>query len=68
MACFPDTLDKVMTSEASTLKIEWGCGHQAQYVRADALRRFGPAADPMFIRRWAACPTCGARSPGRVWV
>lgn len=67
MACFPDTLDRVMPSDASTLKLEWGCGHQAEYSRKEALTRFGQHADPMLIRRLAVCK-CGARDPGRVWV
>lgn len=67
MTCFPQTLEHALKGGGS-LKLQCGCGHRAAFAAPEALKLFGPRADPIQIRRRARCRLCGARNPGRVWV
>lgn len=68
MAWAPKTLDRVMDSPKSELKIIFSCGMKMAYPREHAFLAFGEHADPMAVRRQARCPVCGACQPGKVWV
>jgi ribosomal protein S27E len=62
------TLHRMMSS-AATLKITCdGCGHEATWTGAQALKRLGPDATPFDVRRRLRCGGCGHTGRARTWI
>ncbi len=52
-----------------TLKIRCeACDHQTAWSYAEAVRRCGPDATPMDIRRRSKCKACGVAGRVRAWI
>jgi ribosomal protein S27E len=63
-----ETLGKLM-SASQTLKLKCeACGHQAEWPRADAFKRFGMNASAFMIRRRSKCAGCGEGQRIAVWI
>ncbi|MBV8685025.1 MAG: hypothetical protein JO111_19295 [Caulobacteraceae bacterium] len=62
------TLARVMTSTADTLKIECAaCQRRAEWPRTQAFEQLGSDACPPEARHRLRCAACGARRP-RIWI
>jgi hypothetical protein len=61
------TLSRSM-APGETLKAECGCGRQASWPQAQAMRVFGPDATPYDIRRRLRCLGCDRLDWARVWI
>ena len=58
-----------MMSGAATLNITCeGCGHEATWTCAQALKRLGPDATPFDVRRKLRCSGCGRAGRARTWI
>ena len=64
-----ETLGRVMTSDAHTLKLKCvACGHQDEWSRQKALATLGPDASPSLVRHNMVCGACYARGQTEVWI
>jgi hypothetical protein len=64
-----ETLGRVMTSPAATLKLRCeACGHRSEWSRKKAFATFGPDASPYAIRRRLICGSCGERLRLESWA
>jgi hypothetical protein len=64
-----ETLAKVMSSSADTLKIHClACQHRAVWTRQEAFDRLGPDSGPYIVGKKLICERCGARNRASVTV